>query len=222
MSLVSQKTTIILADDHQLVRESIASLLSDIPNFNVVSQCTNGRELVDLVDRYHPNVAVVDISMSELNGIDAARQIRKRSPSTRIIALTAHTDEAYVSEMLDAGISGYVVKCGAARDLIEAIRLGSRGRVYFSPELTDGAAALPRSNRVRMPVRKPEPHLTAREREVLQLIGEGHSSSEIANKLNIGETTVKTYRNKLMDKLGVRDIAGLTRQSIRLKLVHLD
>jgi two-component system, NarL family, response regulator NreC len=224
MLSVSQKTTIVLADDHQLVRESIASLLSDVPNFAVVSQCQNGRQLVEIVDRVHPNVAVIDISMAELNGIDAARQIRKRSPGTRIIALSVHTDEAYINEMIDAGISGYVVKCGAAKDLVEAIRCGSRGRVYFSPELSETAEKIRTQNgRTKAMAPKPDdPQLTPREREVLQLIGEGWSGVEIANKLNIGETTVKTYRNKLMDKLNVRDIAGLTRQSIKLKLVHVE
>jgi DNA-binding NarL/FixJ family response regulator len=162
--------------------------------------------------------------MAELNGIDATRQIRKRSPRTRIIALSVHTDEAYINEMLEAGVSGYVVKCGAAQDLVEAIQFGSRGRVYFSPELLETAERIRtrtgRAQWVSSP--KAEPQLTPREREVLQLIGEGSSSVEIANKLNIGETTVKTYRNKLMDKLNVRDIAGLTRHSIRLKLVHVE
>lgn len=216
-------TTIVIADDHELVRESIASLLREVPSFNIVSQCRNGRQLVKFVDRFRPNVAVVDISMPELNGIDAARQILKLSPSTRIIALTIYTDEAYVRDMINAGISGYVVKCGAAKDLIEAIRTGSRGKIYFSEEIADTAERIQNNNgkykKGSSLVKRP---LTPREREVLQLIGEGYSSLEIASKLYISETTVKSHRNNLMDKLNVRDVAGLTRQAIRLKLVHVE
>lgn len=214
-------TTIVLADDHQLVRESIASLLSDVPNFNVVSQCRNGRQLVKMVERLHPNVAVIDISMSELNGVDAARQIRKISPKTRIIALSVHCEETYIRDMLEAGISGYVVKFSAAQELIKAIRLGSRGRVYFSQEINETAERI-QNDGIKKSNPAPETSLTQREREVLQLVGEGFSSVEIAGKLNAAECTVKTHRNNLMDKLNVRDIAGLTRQAIRLKLVFVE
>lgn len=215
--------TIVLADDHELVRESVASLLREVPNFNIVSQCTNGRQLVKSVDRFHPNVVVTDISMPELNGIDAAKQIRKISPTTRIIALSVYNDEAYIRDMVKAGVSGYVVKSGATKDLIEAIRKGSRGKVYFSKSIADTAEIIQNSDsndkNKSLTVERP---LTSREREVLQLIGEGYSSAEIAAKLNICETTVKTHRNNLMDKLDVRDVAGLTRHSIRLKLVHVE
>src|SRR5215203_2238473 len=113
-------TTIVLADDHELVRESVASLLQEVPGFKIVSQCRDGRQLVAAVDRLQPDVAVVDISMSELNGIDAAQQIRRVSPKTRVIALSIHTEEEYIRDMLGAGASGYVVKSGAAKDLVEA------------------------------------------------------------------------------------------------------
>ena len=179
--------------------------------------------MVKIVDTFHPNVAVVDVSMPELNGIDAARQISKASPATRIIALSVYTDEAYIRDMINAGISGYVVKSGAAKDLVEAIRKGSRGKVYFSEEIADVAGRIQNTignhKRGSSLIERP---LTQREREVLQLIGEGRSSVEIAFKLYISETTVKTHRNNLMDKLNVRDVAGLTRQAIRLKLVYVE
>ncbi|MCU1288818.1 MAG: LuxR family transcriptional regulator [Acidobacteria bacterium] len=216
-------TTIILADDHELVRESIASLLREEPNFNVISQCSNGRQLVKLVDQLHPNVVVVDISMSELNGIDAALQIRKISPKTRVIALTIHMDEAYIRDMLNAGISGYVLKCGAAKDLVEAIRYGAKGKVYFSREIADAVNKIQNNNnKNNNGSSTSEVQLTNREREVLQLIAEGCSSAEIAGKLHISETTVKTHRNNLMNKLNVRDVAGLTRHAIRLKLIYIE
>ncbi len=215
--------TIVIADDHELVRESIASLLRELPNFNIIGQCSNGRQAVEMVDRFRPDVAIVDVSMPELNGIDTARQIRKTSPSTRIIALSIYTDEAYIRDMIDAGVCGYVVKSGAAQDLVEAIRTGSRGKVYFSEEITDTAEGIQNNNGKHKNgsslIQRP---LTLREREVLQLIGEGFSSVEISSKLNISETTVKTHRNNLMNKLNVRDVAGLTRQAIRLKLVHVE
>ena len=138
-------TTIVLADDHELIRESVASLLREVPNFQVVSQCINGRQLIKSVDRFHPNVVITDISMPELNGIEAVKQIRKISPATRIIALSIYIDEVYIKDMIDAGVSGYVVKSGAARDLIEAIRNGSRGKIFFSSIIVDVAAKIQNS-----------------------------------------------------------------------------
>jgi DNA-binding NarL/FixJ family response regulator len=216
-------TTIVLADDHELVRESIASMLRQIPDFNVISQCRNGRQLIKAVEALRPHVAVVDISMSELNGIDAARQIRKISPRTRVIALSIHTDEAYIRDMIESGVSGYVIKSGGTSDLIDAIRYGSRGKIYFSREIAEAAEKIQSGEcQDKSQNLSTESPLTQREREILQLIAEGCSSAEIAVKLNIGETTVKTHRNHLMDKLGVRDVAGLTRQAIRLKLIYLE
>ena len=213
-------TTIVLADDHELVRESVASLLQEVPGFKIVSQCRDGRQLVAAVDRLQPDVAVVDISMSELNGIDAAQQIRRVSPKTRVIALSIHTEEEYIRDMLGAGASGYVVKSGAAKDLVEAIMYGSKGKVYVSKEISDTAAKIQNTAISKGQARGQE--LTQREREILQLIGEGYSSGEIARKLHIGEATIKTHRNNMMDKIGVRDVAGLTRHAIRLKLVYIE
>ncbi len=215
--------SIVIADDHELVRESVVSLLREVANFNVVGQCSNGRQVVEMVTRFRPNVAVIDISMPELNGIDAARQIRKINPSTRIIALSIYTERAYIQDMINAGVSGYVIKSGAVQDLIKAINTGSRGKIYFSREISDTAEEIQnnKGNHKNGSARALRP-LTQREREVLQLIGEGFSSVQIASKLNIGETTVKTYRNNLMDKLQVRDVASLTRQAIRLRLVHVE
>lgn len=215
-------TTIVLADDHELVRESIASLLQEVPRFKIVSQCRNGRQLVSAVDRLQPDVAVVDISMSELNGIDAALQIRKISPKTRVIALSIHTEEAYIRDMLGAGAAGYVVKSGAAKDLVDAIMHGSKGKVFVSREISETADRIQNVDASRKKGVSAKHELTQREREILQLIGEGYSSCEIARKLNIGEATIKTHRNNMMDKIGVRDVAGLTRHAIRLKLVYIE
>jgi DNA-binding NarL/FixJ family response regulator len=213
------RTTIVLADDHELVRESIASLLREVPDFEVVGQCANGRQLLELVERVRPDVAVVDVSMPELNGIEAARRLREISSRTRVIALSAYTDEAYIRDMIDAGVVAYIIKSGAAKDLIQAIRTASRGRIYFSQEIM-GAHQVGAYGRAtgEYEVRP----LSHREREILQLVAEGKSSKEIATSLGIGETTVKTHRNNIMGKLNVRDVAGLTRQAIKLKLVRID
>ena len=210
------RTTIVLADDHELVRESIASLLREVPNFEVVGQCADGRKLLELVESVRPDVAVVDVSMPELNGIEAARQLREISPRTRVIALSAYTDEAYIRDMIDAGVVAYIIKSGAANDLIQAIRTASRGRVYFSQEIMGAAHQAGATGECAV---RP---LSQREREILQLVAEGKSSKEIAAILGIGETTVKTHRNNIMGKLNVRDIAGLTRQAVKLNLVRID
>jgi two-component system response regulator NreC len=213
-------TTIVLADDHGLVRESIASLLRAVPDFQVVGQCANGRQLLELVERLLPDVAVVDVSMPELNGIEAARQLRDISHKTRVIALSAYIDEAYIRDMLDAGVVGYIVKSGAAKDLIQAIRIASRGRVYFSQEIKKIANEVGSEGRATGEYSlRP---LSQREREILQLIAEGKSSKEIGSSLGISENTVKTHRNNIMGKLNVRDVAGLTREAIKLKLVRID
>jgi len=210
------RTTIVLADDHELIRESIASLLREVPDFEVVGQSTNGRQLLELVERLQPDVAVVDVSMPELNGVEAARRLREVSQRTRVIALSAYTDAAYIRDMIDAGVVAYIIKSGASKDLIQAIRTASRGRVYFSQEIMVVADQIRSYGEYSM---RP---LSQRETEVLQLIAEGKSSKEIAAGLGIGETTVKTHRNNIMGKLNVRDIAGLTRQAIKLKIVRID
>ena len=213
-------TTIVLADDHELVRESIASLLREVPDFQVVGQCANGRQMLELVERLVPDVAVVDVSMPELNGVEAARRLRDISRRTRVIALSAYIDEAYIRDMIDAGAVAYIVKSGAAKDLIQAIRTASRGRVYLSREIKKIAHEIGSEGRATGEYSMRP--LSQREREILQLVAEGKSSKEIASRLGISETTVKTHRNNIMGKLNVRDVAGLTREAIKLKLVRID
>lgn len=209
---------IVLADNHELVREGIASLLNMVPDFKVISQCANGRQLIKRVRALYPNIAIIDMSLPELNGLDGAKYLRKINPSIRVIAISDNPDEVSMREMMNAGISGYVVKSGRVNDLIKAIRVGSTNKIYLSDEV--------RRRHTRRRQKNGDSDvghaLTQREREILRLIGEGNSSKEIASKLNISETTVKTHRNHLMDKLNVRDVAGLTRESIRLKLVQID
>lgn len=210
-------TTIVIADDHELVRSSYAALLANEADFKIVGERSNGRDLVALVERTRPDVAIVDIVMPELNGIDAIKHIEAVSPLTRVIVISNYTDAAYVRGALAAGAAGYISKGGAVHDLIQAIRNGRRGNVYLSEDVRD--AAKPDGRGKANVAGQP---LSPREREVLQLIAEGCTSKQIAERLGISEATVKTHRNHIMDKLDTRDTAGLTRHAIRLKLVRAE
>src|SRR5712691_4104779 len=216
------KTTIVLADDHDLVSKSIVALLRGIPGFDVIGECDNGRDLVSMVERLRPNVAIVDLAMPGMNGVEAARRIRDVSRSTRVIILTGYTDERYVQETLQAGVVGYIVKSGATIDLIRAIREGTPGNAYLSAEI----AAIVRTSRFTGSRRKADPEgrrpLSPREREVLQLIVEGNSNKRIAGILGISEATAKDHRKHIKEKLGIRDIAGLTRYAIGIGMIRTD
>jgi DNA-binding NarL/FixJ family response regulator len=212
------RTTIILADDHELVRKSIAALLRDEPDFEVLAECSNGRELLDLVSRQKPAVVIVDVAMPEMNGVEATRRIKEISPSTRVIVLSNYADGTYVRETLKAGAVGYIVKSGAAQDLIQAVRTGTRARVYLSDAISAIATSPVRQQGIDLGI-KP---LSTREREVLQLIAEGFTSKEVAALLGISATTVKSHRNHIMEKLNIHDKAGLTRYAIRIGLIRIE
>ena len=210
---------VILADRNELVREGIAALLEQMPGCVVVAKLSNGRELLEGIERLRPDVAVVDAGLAELNGLDSASLISRRGFPLIIILMLGHRGEVPLIEMVNAGISGCVLKCGPTADLERAVNHSSHSSFYIGGEFLEMRAG----SRVHMHQHNNRHgHLTDREREILQLIGEGNSSKEIANKLNISTTTVKTHREHLMDKLEVREIAGLTRESIRLNLVRVD
>jgi DNA-binding NarL/FixJ family response regulator len=216
------KTTIVLADDHDLVSKSIVALLRGIPGFDVIGECDNGRDLLSMVERLRPNVAIVDLAMPGMNGVEAARRIRDVSRSTRVIILTGYADEKYIQETLQAGVVGYIVKSGATIDLIRAIREGTPGSAYLSAEI----AAIVRTSRFSGSRRSTDPEgrrpLSPREREVLQLIVEGNPNKRIAAILGISEATAKDHRKHLKEKLGIRDIAGLTRYAIGIGMIRTD
>jgi two-component system, NarL family, response regulator NreC len=209
-------TNILLADGNELVREGIVSLLENFPGNRVVARCSNGRQAVQEVDRIRPDLALIDLSLPELNGIDAARQIsRTRNRNrTRVILMLGYEGEVSIAEMAHAGVSGYVVKEGSLSDLGSVVREPGRTMNQLARR-ADGSLLHPG-------VERRSNELTNREREILQLIGEGNSSKQIATKLNISSTTVKTHRDNIMEKLDAHDIAGLTRASICLKLVSAD
>jgi DNA-binding NarL/FixJ family response regulator len=212
----------VLADDHELVRKSIASLLRTQPDFEVVAECASGRELLDAVAQHRPNVALLDISMPELNGIETAKRVRDISPATRVIALSNYTDGAYVRGILQAGGVGYVVKSGAAFDLVHAVRTANRNKMHFSPEVSGIASSLLKSGpNGSSPETDFDDQLSPRERETLQLIAEGHSSKEIAATMGISEATVKCHRKHIKEKLAISDTPGLTRYALKIGLVRL-
>ena len=216
------KITIVIADDHDLIRRSIASFLRSESDLDVVGECANGQELLQLVAHLRPAVVIIDLAIAGLNGVEATKRIKELSKSTRVIALSDHIEGAYVRAMLDAGAVGYIVKSGAAQDLMQAVRKATHGKIHLSAEVS---AVVKRSQRSGSRKLHAEAHLppqlSPRERQVLQLIAESRSSKEIAVKLGISEATVKSHRKHIMEKLDIHDAPGLTRHAIRIGLIRV-
>jgi DNA-binding NarL/FixJ family response regulator len=204
---------ILLADDHVLVRDGIKVTL-EVNGFDIIGEAADGREAVRMVRELKPDVAVFDVSMPGLNGVDAARIAIKESPGIKIVLLTVHIENEYVDEALRAGVSGYVLKKQATADLIKAIQEVSHGNIYLSPGISRAVMEAFRSGK-ELAART----LSAREREVLQLIAEGKTTKEIGGVLGISVKTAETHRSRVMDKLEIRDTAGLVRYAIRMGLI---
>ena len=206
--------TVVLADDHALVRQGIRMLL-ERDKFEIVGEAGDGLEAVRLADQFHPDVAVLDLSMPRMNGVTAVEQIRKVSPRTKNILLTMYTEEHHILEALRAGVNGCVVKTQAAEQLLLAIREVCAGGVYLSPSVS-GAVVQAYLNKIDLPY---DP-LTDRERQVLQLVAEGKRTKEIALLLGVTAKTAETHRVKIMEKLDIHSTAGLVRYAIRRGLVQ--
>lgn len=204
---------LLLADDHEMFRDGLTRLLS-AHSFEVVGEASDGREAVRLARRLQPDIAILDITMPELNGIDTAREVLRAAPRARVIVLTMHTEDAYLLEALRAGARGYVLKSLGIAALLDALKQVSEGEVYLSPGLS---RALVES--YACGDRRADP-LTPREREVLQLIAEGKTTREIAASLTIGFKTAESHRHNLMSKLAIHDTAGLVRYAIRHHLIE--
>jgi DNA-binding NarL/FixJ family response regulator len=205
---------ILIADDHKIVRQGFRSLLEG-SGFEVVAEAGNGQEAIQLAEKLHPDVAVLDVNMPLLNGIDATKEIVRTCPRTKTILLTMHSEEHYVLSSLRAGVRGYLLKTRAADDLIHAIEEVTRGALYLSPGVSDTVVqAYLNSAEI-----KEEP-LSDRERQVLQLVAESKTSKEVATILGISVKTAESHRNHIMEKLDIHDVAGLVRYAIRRGLIQ--
>lgn len=203
---------VVLADDHRLVREALRVALEQEHDISIVGEAADGRAALKLVRETTPDVLVLDVAMPDLNGIDAAARIRARHPEVRILALSAHVDKRYVLQMLNGGAAGYVTKSAAGRELVDAIRAVARGDCYLSAGLASAVVEGVREGG-RIPAGRGA--LGRREREVLQLIAEGHRSPDIAARLFISVATVDAHRRNIMRKLGLHTVAELTKFAIR-------
>jgi DNA-binding NarL/FixJ family response regulator len=208
---------VLLADDHTLVRAGIRGLLEGLPGMEVVGEAGDGHEALRLAEALKPDVVLLDVSMPGLNGLEVAGRIPTIDPSMRVLVLSMHTSEEYVLRALRAGCSGYLLKGSAVSELEVAVRAVARGETYLSPAVskrvvdeyvgrTGGAA-------------DPLEALTPRQREILQLVAEGHTSKDVANRLHLSVKTVEAHRAQLMERLGVHDLAGLVRFAVRVGLV---
>lgn len=212
---------VVLADDHQIVRHGLRSLLATEPDMEVVGEADNGRAVIKLVQDLSPEVVIMDISMPDLNGIEATRQILAESPGIKIIALSMHSDSLFVLNMLKAGASGYLLKDCALEELVKAVRTVMARKTYLSPGITDVVikdfvSGWSTSGATAYSV------LTSREREVLQLMTEGKSTNQIADCLCVSVKTVEAHRKQLMNKLDIHNVAELTKYAIKQGLTSLD
>jgi DNA-binding NarL/FixJ family response regulator len=211
--------TVLLAEDHTIVREGFRKLLAAEADLEVVGEAQTGRQAVALAKKLRPAVVVMDIAMPLLNGLEAARQIRKAIPGTKVLILSAHSDDAYVEQALAFGAAGFLLKQTSSHDLSRAIREVQNGNTFFSPAIAKRIHDQ-KSPGGSKPLRKRVARLSSRELEVLQLIAEGEPNKQVATELGISIKTVEKHRQSLMQKLNIHDIAGLTRYAIGAGIVE--
>lgn len=205
--------TILLADDHNIIRSGICALLKLEPDFQIVGEATTGRQAVMLAEKLAPNILIMDLAMPLLNGVEATRQVLRNCPSVKVIALSAYDDDIHVEPVVAAGASAYLLKITAANEIIHAVREVQKGNAYFSPAIAERLRAKSLSKLIEHRPNGGTPPLTSRESEVLQLIAEGFSNKQIASELNISIKTIEKHRQSLMGKLNIHCIAGLTRHA---------
>jgi two-component system response regulator NreC len=210
---------ILLADDHGIVRKGLRSTIESEPGFEVVAEASNGREAVRLAQQLKPDIAIMDIAMPQLNGIDATEQIMKLSPATKVVVLSMHADESYVIRVLAAQARGYILKDSAEVDLLPALRSVLQGRPYFSPKVTQVLLEDYMRYLRQRGLQDTYDLLTAREKQVLQLLAEGNSNKDVANLLNLGLSTVDTHRTNLMQKLNLHSTAELVLYAVRKRII---
>ena len=212
---------LVLVDDHALVRAGLRALLGEMPGVSVVAEAGDGREALQLIREHKPDIALLDISLPGLNGLEVAARVAKEHPATRVIILSMHGDDESVRRALTAGAAGYLLKNSDRSELELALRTVARGNAWLSPAVTKKVVTA-FAEGARSSAQGAFEVLTPRQREVLQLIAEGHSNKEIAGRLSLSPKTVETHRTELMERLGIHGVAGLVRYAIHIGLVQPD
>jgi DNA-binding NarL/FixJ family response regulator len=217
------KTKIFLADDHAILREGLRYILGSVTGYEVVGESGDGREALAMIEKLKPDIAIIDISMPGMTGVEIARQVKKYTRTVRIIILSRHDNEEYVNELLKLGVNGYVLKDNAGDDLLRAVAEVSNGNIYLSPRITRKIVTDYLSPGVREASGRPDSQFTTlstREREILKLIAEGRSNAEIASTLWISDKTVKVHRSNIMKKLDIHKVADLVKYAVKSGLVE--
>jgi len=217
-----KRIRILIADDHTIVRQGLAKMLEEQTDLNVIGEATNGQDAVEKALKLKPEIAILDIAMPRMNGIEAAKRIRKLLPKTKILILSMYSHEHYIDELLETGVSGYLLKDSSGRDIINAIHAALKNETFLSPSISKKlieSYLTPKKNSLRTDRYK---QLTNREREIFQLIAEGHTTRQIAEMLFISISTVKSHRNNIMDKLDIDSSVKLVHFAIKLGLVDPD
>lgn len=211
-------TRVLVADDHTLVRAGIRTLLESIDGVQVVAESGDGREALDLIARHQPDVALLDIGMSGMSGLEVTRRVPSVSPRTRVVILSMYADPTYVTRALRAGAAGYLIKGASVEELPLALRAVTRGETYLTPKVSGSVV----SGFLRDTKSADDPlvGLTPRQREILHLVAEGKSTREIARLLELSIKTVETHRTRLMERLDIHDVAGLVRFALRAGMIH--
>ena len=208
---------VLLVDDHVLVRAGIRTLLDQLSGVTVVAEASDGREALQLAAAHHPDLAILDVAMPVLNGLETTSRLQRQFPDIRVLVLSMHANEEYVQQAFRAGAAGYLLKKSAVAELEAAIRAVQSGKSYLSPALAQRTSAPPPSGE---PARSPLERLTSRQREILQLIAESRTTKEIAAELGVSAKTVEFHRAELMKRLNLRDIPALVRFAIQTGLAH--
>ncbi len=219
---MSQKIRVLIAEDHTIVRQGIARLLKDQEGILVIGEASNGKIAVEKAVELEPDVVIMDIAMPLLNGVEATKRIKKALPKTKVIILSMYSNEHYIHELLETGVSGYLLKDCSGRDILNAIEAAIKGETYLSPGVSKVVVENYLSTNQKMSRDERFKTLSDREREVFQLIAEGYSTKQIADMLCVSTSTVKTHRAKIMEKLNLDTHAKLIRYAIQLGLVERD